>query len=68
MPKIKLQKIQNCVELEKALGVKRGDIVSITTEPDGIVEVEFADTVKLPDSTLEEKLEKIFGAVVKKER
>jgi len=67
MPKIKLQKIQNCIELEKALGLKRGDVVSITTEPDGTVEIKFADTVKLPDSTLEGKLEKLFGMKVKKE-
>jgi len=67
MGKIKLKKIENCIELEKALGLNRGDVVSITTELDGSVEVEFADTVKLPDSTLEGKLEKIFGMVVKKE-
>lgn len=67
MGKIKLKKIENCIELEKALGLKRGDVVSITTEPDGSVEVEFADTVKLPDSTLEGKLEKLFGMKIKKE-
>ena len=30
----------NCVSLENELGLKRGDIVSITTYPSGAVEIE----------------------------
>ena len=46
-----------CVELEKQLGLKRGDVKELTIYPEGAVEVETAEELS---STKQEKLRDIL--------
>ena len=60
------KKSSNPVDLEAALGLARGKIHSVSLNDRGnVLEVDFDDSVNLPDSTLQSKLETVTGMKVK---
>ena len=66
MKTLRFGKPQSPAELEKALGLQKGQILEKRTSGDGAeVEIDFADSVNLPDAALEVKLEKVLGLLKK---
>lgn len=61
---VKLGHPRNPVQLETALGLARGKVLSMT-ENGGDIEVMLDDSVNWPDSVLQDKLEKALGRKVK---
>ena len=61
---ITLKEIRNitCVELEQRLGLKRGDIASMTTNPDGSVEI--ATPLKVTDAQKQAIADKLGLTIV----
>jgi hypothetical protein len=47
-----------CVDLEKELGLQRGDVSRIISDPDGSVQVEL---LKTPTTEQKAKLEQVFA-------
>ncbi len=52
-------------EVAIAAGLGERDIISMTTYPNGDVDLELKDSVSLPDKALETRLEKALGLVKK---
>lgn len=57
---------RNPVELEQALGLKRGDVQKITLKQDGTMLIDFDPSVPWPDDVLNAKLGKATGLTVLK--